>query len=855
MKIKRGWVRRSGVGVGGIALSAALAACSGAADGPGAVREVTGAVCAATPPPPLADISKAVAGGAIHYRFVGTTDNNCVEPNPSCVTAQTCSCLKNQIRSAMKDWETKTGTLKFTEDTSNPLAYAINIDPPGCQANNQTTGCNFRHEVGHLIGLAHEQQRLDANRFLTLNPADDVCDDYSENTRYVDTIWSGTNFGVYDETSTMHYNPVIGNDSTYDFTRKNGTVNGLGFQYVAGQTAGSTIQPGDVNSVYEHEAKTSGWDRFRSRGTATSSSGPLVTQLATGIVLQTGKPIAAAQIRRVDLALVYGSNGHVYVSSRGTQSSSWSSLFSSSTASAATTVGSEFAVANATSSGISVQLSSNASSQIAAHPDGALTYNWSTAVSWGSPGSSPVSGLAIASLGASKLALVARLDNGDLWMRQTTNLSSVNGLWSLITTGVTGRPAMAAFNGELRVYHAHKVSAFLTTLRESRCTGVCNTATDVGGVLPSSTPAVAASQTELHLLFKDTSGRLNWRRQDTAGAFSIIGSLLAADPAVTNAFEDRFGSYAAFAELNDHSLWQKNYNRYFRGRLGNLPINDFDRDAKTDPVIVRNGVWWILPSSGMPGASLSIASTASNDVLLPAADYNGDGVSEPHVYHRSSGTWSSVNVDRFAPAVISSNTVLPNVQFGVSTDRPVPGDYDGDLITDEAVFRPSDGNWYASLSGGGSDMVLPFGGSADVQVPADYDGDGKTDAALFRPSIATWFVHPSGGGGDIVLQFGQATDRLVPGDYDGDGRADFAYFRPATGHWTIHFQTGEPDADIPFGVSTDRVTPGDFDGDGATDLALFRGSEGNWYIHPSSGGGDLVRHWGEPTDRLPWPGG
>jgi hypothetical protein len=33
-------------------------------------------------------------------------------------------------------------------------------------------------------------------------------------------------------------------------------------------------------------------------------------------------------------------------------------------------------------------------------------------------------------------------------------------------------------------------------------------------------------------------------------------------------------------------------------------------------------------------------------------------------------------------------------QWGVSTDIPVPGDYDGDSDTDIAVWRPDEGVWY-----------------------------------------------------------------------------------------------------------------------------------------------------------------
>jgi hypothetical protein len=33
-------------------------------------------------------------------------------------------------------------------------------------------------------------------------------------------------------------------------------------------------------------------------------------------------------------------------------------------------------------------------------------------------------------------------------------------------------------------------------------------------------------------------------------------------------------------------------------------------------------------------------------------------------------------------------------QWGLATDRLVPGDYDGDGKTDVAIFRPSTGTWW-----------------------------------------------------------------------------------------------------------------------------------------------------------------
>ena len=370
---------------------------------------------------------------------------------------------------------------------------------------------------------------------------------------------------------------------------------------------------------------------------------------------------------------------------------------------------------------------------------------------------------------------------------------------------------MAAFAGELRVYHSQTAGG-TTLLRESRCSAnSCTTPTIVTNVQTGMTAAAAASASELHLVIKKPQGWLEWRRFDVAGEFKPIGGLASTEPAVTNTFEDRFGGFAVFAKESDRNLWQRVYNRYFPGRLANLPPNDFDSDGRTDPVVVRNGTWWVLPSSGLPHAAFQLGDMS--DVLLPAADYDGNGVSDLRLYHRSTGTWSGLQIQRWqavtgAPISLASYGQLPDVQFGAPNDRPVPGDYDGDWTMDEAVFRPSNGTWYASLSGGGPDLALQFGAATDRQVPGDYDGDGKTDLAVFRPSNGTWFVRPSGGGADLVQAFGSATDRLVPGDYDGDGRMDFAFYRPTTGQWNIRFRSGEPDAMIPFGAPTDRVAPG-----------------------------------------------
>ena len=67
-------------------------------------------------------------------------------------------------------------------------------------------------------------------------------------------------------------------------------------------------------------------------------------------------------------------------------------------------------------------------------------------------------------------------------------------------------------------------------------------------------------------------------------------------------------------------------------------------------------------------------------------------------------------------------------------------------------------------------------------MPGDYDGDGLTDVAVYRPSTGAWMLRTSGSNYALTsYTWGVSTDMAVPGDYDGDGRTDVAVFRPSTG--------------------------------------------------------------------------
>jgi hypothetical protein len=250
---------------------------------------------------------------------------------------------------------------------------------------------------------------------------------------------------------------------------------------------------------------------------------------------------------------------------------------------------------------------------------------------------------------------------------------------------------------------------------------------------------------------------------------------------------------------------------------------DFDGDHKSDAALWTpslNRVTFAKSGSNNEIATYTFGRLTDKLVL---ADYDGDGITDRAIFRPETGQWFWLGSARNEYHITS---------WGEAGDTPIAADYDGDGRSDYVIFRPSNGTWYVRLSGGGI-TVFQFGVSTDKPIAADYDGDGKTDAAVFRPSTGQWFIAGSRDG-YAIYNFGVSTDKPVPADYDGDGKADIAVFRNngAVGTWYILGTTGIYNV-IDFGKGDDIAAPADYDGDGKTDLAVYRPSEGKWYIRLS----------------------
>ncbi len=264
---------------------------------------------------------------------------------------------------------------------------------------------------------------------------------------------------------------------------------------------------------------------------------------------------------------------------------------------------------------------------------------------------------------------------------------------------------------------------------------------------------------------------------------------------------------------------------------------------------------WVAPSTRAGKVSFYVAGNGANSDGSPSGDFiytsakaslsgsaisnfDTDGISDLAVFRPSNGVWYAVN---------SSDGANQASQFGIAEDKIVPGDYDGDGKTDRAVWRPSTGVWYIERSTGGF-TIVQFGVNGDVPVPGDYDGDLKNDLAIWRPSTGVWYVARSSNGTFDIRQFGISTDKATQGDFDADGKTDLAVWRPSTGVWYIWRSSDSGFTIFAFGLDGDRPVQGDYDSDGRTDAAVFRPSNGVWYLNRSQLGFTAMQ-FGIATDR------
>jgi hypothetical protein len=232
---------------------------------------------------------------------------------------------------------------------------------------------------------------------------------------------------------------------------------------------------------------------------------------------------------------------------------------------------------------------------------------------------------------------------------------------------------------------------------------------------------------------------------------------------------------------------------------------DFDGDDKTDIAVWRedsaeHAAFYIFQSSTNTFRIALFGQTGDDPRVV--ADWDGDGKADPAVYRDSAIGPQSYFF--YLGSLNNPSGTITYVPFGMTGDRGLRGDFDGDGKADPCVYRPSDQGWYIYLTGSASVSFDRWGLPTDKYVPADYDGDGKTDLAVFRAGV--WYIRQSSNAALVIRTWGTNTDILVPADYDGDGKTDPAVYRSGT--W-LNRSTAGPGA-LTFGSTTDVPVEGAF---------------------------------------------
>ena len=257
-----------------------------------------------------------------------------------------------------------------------------------------------------------------------------------------------------------------------------------------------------------------------------------------------------------------------------------------------------------------------------------------------------------------------------------------------------------------------------------------------------------------------------------------------------------------------------------------IPIAaDYDGDGVTDIAVWRSQLLqWTDPVSRVTynwGGNFTYRSSRTgqhiafppNEVLLtpgcrtlgPTCPFLPGDVPVTGNFNGSFGTPRSPrwNFAVFRPPTsqwiwLSSSNTIVTVTYGMYRDIPAPADYDGDGITDLAVYRPSTGEFWIHQSSNGADVRLTIDGLGtfgygDTPVPADYDGDGKADMALFRPSSSTYYIRRSSNGTSYAQQMGGPQTAIpVPAKWDRDNKADLAVYHPDSGNWYYRMTNANP---------------------------------------------------------------
>lgn len=213
----------------------------------------------------------------------------------------------------------------------------------------------------------------------------------------------------------------------------------------------------------------------------------------------------------------------------------------------------------------------------------------------------------------------------------------------------------------------------------------------------------------------------------------------------------------------------------FDGKKGDTPVaGDFDGDGNDELGVFRNGLWYIdWNHNGILDADERVAPMrwrfgGGGDKPV-VADWDGDGADDIAVYHAATGQfYRDINGNHVLDA--TERRSAPRFD-GKTGGIPVVGNWSNNHLGDElGVYRG--GEWRLDLDGNGSFLtgaanhsyIYKSGARGEAPMAGDWDGDGVTNLAVFVNG--SWFLDD----GDHVFNeaavaFGKNGDKGAAGKW------------------------------------------------------------------------------------------
>ncbi len=260
--------------------------------------------------------------------------------------------------------------------------------------------------------------------------------------------------------------------------------------------------------------------------------------------------------------------------------------------------------------------------------------------------------------------------------------------------------------------------------------------------------------------------------------------------------------------------------------------------------LCHGGVSWawesIAGGSDLGGAPAAVSRHGMVDVVYRTSE--GEFVTR-HLMEHLTNSWSEESMISGYSSSLNSDPAIvawDDHRLDVFAQGPDGRIYQTSWETQSCyfgVFRPSTRQFILN-----TDPVtrITYGLSTDTPITGDWNGDGKSEIGVFR-SGQFILDQDNDGVADTRVNFGMTGDRPVTGDWDNDTFYEIGVYRTVLGsqgqfildnttYNTPGTWTGTVSSRINFGMSTDVPIPIDWNRDGTTEIGVFRPSTREFII-------------------------